>query len=128
MVMIPTKTAEPIEPAIVRREVRREEASAIFVGCTLLVPQVRRGIIRLPMEMFRITFSAAAIHRGVSIERKNMPMLLMTRAMAPTTKIFFIPISSYSFPAKGLTRAVAREPGRVTSPDTTAEYPMTLWT
>ena len=101
------------------------------MGCTLLVPQVRRGIIRLPMEMLRITFSAAAVHRGVSIERKNMPMLLMTRAAAPATKIFFIPISSYNFPAKGLASypcsTAQRLYGSLQTPLFTKSHPRTFF-
>ena len=37
----------------------------------------------------------------------------------------FIPSLSNIFPAKGLTMAIAREPGRVTSPETVAERPIT---
>lgn len=127
-VMIPTNTADPIEPAIVRSEVRSEEASAIFVGCTFPVPQVRSGIIRLPIEIFRITLSTAAVQRGVSMVRKYIPILLTISAADPATKIFLIPILSYKLPANGLAMAVARNPGRVTRPEVTAEYPITLWT
>ena len=72
--------------------------------------------------------NAAAIHSGVLMVRKTMPILLIISAADPATNIFLIPISSYSFPANGLTTAVAREPGRVTRPETTAEQSITSWT
>ncbi len=46
------------------------------------------------MEMFRITFKAAATQRGVSMVRKNIPILLTSRAAEPATNSFFIPILS----------------------------------
>ena len=113
---------------MVRKEVSSDDASATFWKLTLVVPQVSSGIIRLPMAILRITFSTAAAQSGVDMERKNIPMLLITSATEPMTKIFLIPILSYILPAKGLTTAVAREPGSVTRPDTAAEYPMTSWT
>ena len=125
---MPTNTAEPTDPAMVLKEVSIEEASATFFSSTLLVPQVSRGIIRLPMERFRITLRAAAVQSGVSRVRKVMPMLLMIKAADPITKSLLIPILSYIFPARGLITAVAREPGSVTRPETTAEYPITLCT
>ena len=92
--MMPTNTAEPMEPEMVRKEVSSEDASATFLDSTLPVPQVRSGIIRLPMAILRITFRTAATQSGVLTERKNMPMLLTTRAAEPATKIFLIPILS----------------------------------
>ena len=126
--MISTNMAEPMDPAMVRREVSREEASATLRASTLPVPHVSRGIIRLPMEMLRSTLSPAATHSGMLVRRKNITRLLRTSAAEPAMKRDLMPILSYSLPANGLTTAVAREPGSVTSPETTAEQPMTLWT
>ena len=50
--------------------------------------------MRLPMEIFRITLRAAAVHSGVFIVRKYIPTLLMISAAEPATKIFLIPILS----------------------------------
>ena len=125
-VIMPTNHAEPMDPAMVRKDVSRDDASATFFGSTLLVPQVSSGIIRLPMEMFRITLRTAATHRGVFRDKKTMPALLTIKAAEPIIKIFLIPILSYIRPAKGLTAAVAKDPGKVTSPEMTAEYPITL--
>ena len=73
------------------------------------------------MARLRITLKPAATQSGVSREMKAIPTLLTTSAAAPATKIFRMSILSYSLPAKGLTTAVAREPGSVTRPEVTAE-------
>ena len=113
---------------MVRNEVSREEASAILVVATLLVPQVSSGIIRLPIARLRITLRTAAPQSGVFMVINTMPALLITSAAAPAIKILRIPIRSYIRPASGLIIAVASEPGSVTKPEVTAEYPITLCT
>ena len=37
-VIMPTNKAEPMDPAMVRKDVSRDDASATFFGSTLLVP------------------------------------------------------------------------------------------
>ena len=87
VVIIPTNTADPMDPAMVRKEVRNEDASATFWEFTLLVPHVSRRIIRLPMKILLITLSPTATQSGVAIVRKNIPILLSVKAADPTIKI-----------------------------------------
>ena len=54
-VMIPTNTAEPMAPEMVRKEVKSAVAWAVFDVSMPLVPQVMMGIIRQPMETQRTT-------------------------------------------------------------------------
>ena len=53
--IMPTNTAVPMAPAMVRRDVSSAVPWAVRSWRILPVPQVTRGIIRQPMEMFRIT-------------------------------------------------------------------------
>ena len=93
-VMIPTNNADPMEPAIVRKDVSSEDASATFSNFTRVVPHVSRGIIRLPMEILRITLRTAATQSGVLMVRKYMPILLTSRTAEPAANSFLIPVLS----------------------------------
>lgn len=83
VVMIPTNTAEPMDPAMVRKEVSREEASASLAAGTVLVPQVSRGIIRLPMARLRTTLHTAAHPEGGVAGEEEHPQVAHQQGQGP---------------------------------------------
>ncbi len=92
--IIPTNTALPMDPDIVRSEDKRAVASATYFLSTLEVPHVISGIIRQPMDTERITLKTDASMTGLCIVRKHMQRLLMLRKIVPSISSFLMPTLS----------------------------------
>ena len=74
------------------------------------------------MTTFRMTFSNATRKRAFKCDKAHTQR--SDKQWGGTGKAnFFMPSQTYILPATGLIRAMAREPGKVTRPDTVAKNP-----